>query len=786
MRSLVIVAIAMVAVWGLGFAQEARAVVGNHTGAAAMYHSELADTQTLDLEVVLALTNRGQLNQLLSELQNPDSPNYRKWLTPDEFADRFGPTSEQMQAVASWLTAQGLQVTTTDRLARTVHFTASYAQVKEVLQIRIMTDGHNYANVNDPYVPAELAPAIVSIEGLTKQNPPLNGEHSDALVSSCTSPTGSSPCNSTPFFGPGDLYTFYDETPVLNGGNLGTGGADSSADCIAMPENGSVNPQALINFVSQFNSLPSTLPSGMLPLIALTTVITPINGTTPQPPGLPGDNEPYLDIEWSHAVSPNTPIRVYYSNESYLDAMQLAVTENKCGVITSSVEATCPPITTILSLDDSAAQAVTQGQTIFHSAGDYGANWYCGSAFPAMLSQPTATPTAVPQALYKQSGCSSSSKSGYADAKGRLWQPSIDEQASSPNITSVGGTQFKPVYDSEGNDISTVSQGLEQAWNNQDPEPKGHKPRSQKCPVKDSGGGGPSVVFPKPVWQTGIGVPPDGARDIPDIAMGANGSLVAAGQEGNLPGFFVATQKDTDPAPTFNITGGTSIASPMWAGISRLIAQAQGVTRLGNINPRLYELGNLQSLNSGLHDITDGNNNDGGIAGYSAGPGFDLVTGWGSPDIAKLVAAFPGASASTTLIITNVSAGQTAVVGSITVTNTTSGSLDLSSVTVSLSDPAVFSSLTLTATVSGQPSQAVAAVPAVASVFTFAPAVTIPSGSFATLVIQGVTALETPPPSTATSNETLGQGAVVINDGNGGNIGVSGLTATLGSVTVHY
>ena len=164
----------------------------------------------------------------------------------------------------------------------------------------------------------------------------------------------------------------------------------------------------------------------------------------------------------------------------------------------------------------------------------------------------------------------------------------------------------------------------------------------QKCPIKDSGGGGPSVLFPKPAWQAGVGVPPDGARDIPNVAMGANGSLEAAGKEGNLPGFFVATQKSSDSAPTFNITGGTSIASPMWAGVSRLIAQAQGVTRLGNINSRLYQLGNLQSLNSGLHDITEGNNNDGGITGYSAGPGFDLATGWGSPDIAKLVACIFG------------------------------------------------------------------------------------------------------------------------------------------------
>jgi len=804
---LVVAVIATMAAYGFGAAQDLKPIVGNHVeGAAARFHAELPDTQTLDLEVILALNNRDQLNQLQTDLQNPDSPDYRKWLTPEEFAASFGPTAGQMEAMENWLTGNGMQVTASDPVARTIRFSATYAEVKALLQTRIMSDGRDYANVSDPEVPAELAPTIVSIEGLTSESPAPNDPNTDAIVSSCTSNKGEPPCNASPFFGPGDLYTFYDETPILNGGNLGTGGEGSPADCIAMPENGSVNPTALTNFVNQFTGLPTQLPSGMLPPIALTTVVPP-GGSTP---GLPSDNEPYLDIEWSHTLSPNTPIRVYYSNQNYLAALQSAVNENMCGVITSSVEANCPPVTTILAIDDVESQAVTQGQTIFHSAGDYGANWHCGSPITQILPAPSATPTPVPQAPYKQTGCSTVSGGIYTTPGGKSLQPSIDEQAASPNITSVGGTQFQPVYDADGNDTSTVGQGLEEAWNNQDTQPKKKNSRSQKCPIKDSGGGGPSVIFPKPAWQTGVGVPPDGARDIPDVAMGANGSLESAGSEGNLPGFFVATQKSSDPAPTFNITGGTSISSPMWAGVSRLIAQAQGVTRLGNINQRLYQLGNLQSLNSGLHDVTTGNNNDGGITGYSAGPGFDLATGWGSPDIAKLVAAFPGAAATVIPVTTNVSAGQNAVAGSITVTNTTVAPLNLNSVTVTLSDSAIFSSLTLTATVAGQTSQVIAAVPDAASIFTFSPAVVIPSSGFATLVIQGVTALQfspaashatnnnvgpaatstptsTPTPiPTATSNQTLTRGSIVVTDGQGGTTQVSGLPATLGSVTVQY
>src|SRR5262249_4692895 len=156
-------------------------------------------------------------------------------------------------------------------------------------------------------------------------------------------------------------------------------------------------------------------------------------------------------------------------------------------------------------------------------------------------------------------------------------------------------------------------------------------------PIKDASGGGMSSVFPKPDWQAGFNVPDDGVRDVPDVALGA---------DGNDPGFVVSTQPKGSKKPYFTNTGGTSIPDPKFAGLSRLIARAQGVTRLGNINARLYELGNLQSPASGLHDITGGNNDDGAITGYRAGPGFDLVTGWGTPDMATLVAAFPGAAAS--------------------------------------------------------------------------------------------------------------------------------------------
>ncbi len=769
--------IAVLAVYGgIVMAQDVP-IVGDHVNAVT-FSSELPGSQPLQLEVIMALNNRAQLTQLEADVQNRDSPSYHRWLTPQQFAATFGPTTQQMQAVAAWLRNRGLIVTATDPLTRAVRFTGLYWQVKKGLGTTIRGDGVNYANVTDPQVPAELAPTIVSIEGLRTHSGEAAQTESDAIVSSCTEPAG---CNTSPYFGPGDLYTFYDETPVLKGGNLGTSGTATSGDCIALPENASINPVALTNFVNQFKSLPSPLPSpGALPPIVYTAVNPPVAGAVPTAtPGLPSDNEPYLDIEWAHAVSPKTPIRVYYVNGDYLNAMQYAVLQNQCGVISSSVEGPCDPVTTILALDDVEAEASLQGQTIFKSSGDYGSNWKCGSPIPAELTQ-----SSPDQQAYNQSSCPTSNN--YADANGNLWQPSIDEEAASANITVVGGTKFQPIYDSAGNDLSTVGDGLESVWNNND---SGTSPIY--CPLKDASGGGPSVIFGKPAWQTGIGVPNDGARDIPDVAMGADGPAVGVTPAIALPGFFVATQKTTDPAPTFALTGGTSIATPMWAGVSRLVAQAQGVTRLGNINSRLYELGNLQSPSSGLHDVTTGNNADNSIPGYSAGVGYDLVTGWGSPDVAKLVAAFPGAAASTTRVNTTVRGGKTAAPGTLTITNTTSGTLGLQSVTINLSSPSLFSSLTLSGTVGTNTPQVAAAVPSASSVFTFSLPVSIPSGGSAILVLQGLTVVKAPRRGSDSrririSSIAVAQGGVDVGDGQGGIIEVSGLPATLGSVRVRF
>jgi len=180
--------------------------------------------------------------------------------------------------------------------------------------------------------------------------------------------------------------------------------------------------------------------------------------------------------------------------------------------------------------------------------------------------------------------------------------------SSDPLVTSVGGTQL--YLDNNGSRLQPDS-----VWND------GY----------GAGGGGLSAIFPRPLFQIGV-IPVVGShRGTPDISMTAavNGaawvywSFAGAGGAG------------------WELAGGTSEATPIFSGVVALADQLAG-HRLGWINPDLYILGALArhtSLPTGIVDVTTGNNSFGGVTGYSAVPGYDLASGWGTIDASKFVPA---------------------------------------------------------------------------------------------------------------------------------------------------
>jgi hypothetical protein len=210
--------------------------------------------------------------------------------------------------------------------------------------------------------------------------------------------------------------------------------------------------------------------------------------------------------------------------------------------------------------------------------------------------------------------------------------------ASIPEVTGVGGTQFNEgsrTYWSNTNSPtygSALSYIPEAAWN------------ESGLNGLDATGGGLSVFYPKPSWQTGPGVPNVNQRGVPDLSLTAAGHDAYRIVTGGQPGLIA----------------GTSAATPSFAGIVALLNQYQGSTGQGNINPNLYRL--AQTTSGVFHDITTGNNIvpcmlntpdcSTGSFGYDAGPGYDLATGLGSVDAYNLITQWNNGAVSTTTIVT--------------------------------------------------------------------------------------------------------------------------------------
>ncbi len=169
--------------------------------------------------------------------------------------------------------------------------------------------------------------------------------------------------------------------------------------------------------------------------------------------------------------------------------------------------------------------------------------------------------------------------------------------ASDPLVTAIGGTKLS-LKDGAGH------YGSEKVWN------------------EDSGasGGGTSQFYAEPDWQKHLPnqAALNGKRAIPDVSWGAAVNFA----------FYHSYPGDISG---WSAIGGTSASSPQWAGLIAVANQMAGKP-LGFLNPALYQL-----AGKGFHDITSGNNSLDGVEGFQASPGWDMATGWGTPDAATLL-----------------------------------------------------------------------------------------------------------------------------------------------------
>ena len=583
------------------FAQTDAVVARNHPklAEATAPLGGLEPTRPLSMSVTLALRNRDQLQQLLADQQNPTSPQYHHFLTPEEFAARFGP--DDFGAVRDWLVAEGFKVIATDTGARAVQFTGTVAQAERTFSVAIQGfGGASFGNSTDPHIPARFAGVIAHIHGLDNMSARMPGVTpsrlrqvaplaDSSLEAQSPAQAGDGPpvpgfrvpgINGT-FFGPSDFYTYYNEAPLLRSGLKGSA-------CIAIIGASKYLPGAISAFNSKFKvGSPSKI----------TTVLVDR--------GNPGFNdaeiEAELDLEWSHAVAPGAATRFYLGNDATAnedalsDGIAAAVTEDRCPVISISF-GFCGASDSLYNdvLDPLFVQAAAQGQSVITITHDYGA---------AYLGLDSGTQECI---------------AGTDRA--------VNEMAADPNVTALSGTSFNPDFDRNG---KVILGAPERVWNDAE----------DGIAMGGATGGGMSSIFFKPTFQSGPGVPADRMRDVPDLSLIASPNFPGSWVIVSTSCFNLKTGCTGKGGLSYAIAGGTSLSAPAFAGVADLIGQAAGAP-LGNLDPTIYSLARKDLTGAGFRDVTVGNNDFNGVTGYAAGTDYDLCTGWGTIDIATFAAAY--------------------------------------------------------------------------------------------------------------------------------------------------
>jgi uncharacterized repeat protein (TIGR01451 family) len=537
------------------------------------------------------------LEQLLAAQQDSSSPDYHRWLTPEQFGDRFGLSQQDIREVTAWLQSQGFAISGTARSRNSITFSGTAAQVQAAFHTEIHryeVDGEiHYANAFDPSVPAAIASIVSDIWGLADfyLKPSIRPRR-------VVSGTGLTPdftySGGQHFLAPDDFATIYDLHALYNRGIDGTG------QTIVIVGATPINLSDIQTFRASFG-LSTTVPT-----------------MTPVQPAPTSVNKSYaeeadLDVELAGAVAKNANIIYVYSNNVFT-AVQYAITNNLGPIVSMSFGGCESQSSAFNSTQSLAQQANSEGITWLASSGDSGA-----------------------------AGCDWNPSSPVTIATLGL---AVNFPASIPEVTAVGGTEFNEgtgSYWSASNNAnlgSAVGYIPETAWND----------TSYGKGILSSGGG-VSIIYSKPTWQTGPGVPANAFRNLPDIALSASA---------DHDGYRFCTNGDC-VGGGFDVGGGTSASAPSFAGVLALVEHyqvsngLQSSPGLGNINKALYQL--AQSAPSAFHDITTGNNIvpcqigtpncTTGSMGYSTGVGYDQVTGLGSVDGYNLATQWSASSSCT-------------------------------------------------------------------------------------------------------------------------------------------
>jgi hypothetical protein len=726
----------------------------------------------------------------LASQYDSSSPNFHHWLTPDQIGQQYGPAQSDIDTIKAWLQNHGFSVDSVAKDRMSIRFGGAASQVTstfhtEIHNLQVRGEDH-IANMTDPSIPEALTPVVVGVKALHNFYPHTlhklgaeirrNGEtgkweriSAPAAVPSKALSAAPNAHEIRPLFntggttsgaasiediGPYDFATIYNVLPLWTASTA----IDGTGQKIAIAGTSDIDLTDVATFRQAFG----------LPVVGSTypTYKAPVVIDTNTPPGdcssgasscIDDVYENTLDVEWSGAIAKNAQIILVASSSptATSDPVYLSsqyIVEHVTAPIMNVSYGECElglGVAGNTNYDNLWSSAESAGIAVFVSTGDEGSP-----------SCDAGNDTNVPY--------------------GAQYGLSVSGLASTPYNTAVGGTDFnwswsnkQATYWSATNNSTNLSSALgyipEFPWNNTCTNPLLDAEINSELGATDSatticndigtgiiysnggslyglvdivgGSGGKSSCidgdgatvasctkgYTKPSWQTGVtGIPSDGVRDIPDVSFfAANGfsgsAYVVCVSVAGTCSYTAGTE------PTGEEVGGTSVSSPIMAGVMALINQKTG-TLQGNPNKVLYELAaketysgcstetvGLSGSNCVFYDIDTGTNamacdagspdctapstySYGVLSGYSSTVGYDLTTGLGSMNVANLVSAFttevaPALTLSSALTFAATAEGTTdPTTQSITIKNTGGGSVaDITGITITGADASSFS-----------------------------------------------------------------------------------------------
>jgi uncharacterized membrane protein len=519
-------------------------------------------------------TQESALETLVRDQHDPSSPLYRKWLSPDEYARRFGVSSGDIARLVAWLQSNGMAVDEVAKSNRLILFSGSAAKVESTFRTSMRSyrvEGElHHANATEPSIPNGLAPVVAGVASLHDFRSRASYAHREFTVAENTSYFGNIQQSSIV---PADLATIYNASPLY------AAGIDGAGQTIAVIGRSNIDVANVRTFRSTYG-LPANDP------------VIVLAGNDPGVVCGGDEAEAYLDVEYAGALAKKATVKLVVAASTFASD----------GIYLASAYAVNNNVAPIVSLSYGLCERLlgTSGNSFFFN-----------------LWQQAAAQGMSVMVASMDSGAAGCDLMESPTAKGGVW---VNGLGSTPFNTAVGGTQFDDVsnrsqYWAATNDPVTQASALgyipEIVWN----ESRGGGLYAS--------GGGPSARYSKPTWQFGLGVLADGKRGVPDV------SFAAAIQDP------YRMWVDGQPFGGGGTSAATPVFASILALVLQKTGQTQGLVN-PVLYTLAYNQTNRSGA-AVFHDITKGTNSVPGATGFAAGPGYDLATGLGSVDATQLV-----------------------------------------------------------------------------------------------------------------------------------------------------